>query len=449
MDRTDYDETPQRDSDHPGYKFIFENRETSIHSEVTSDEQQTDFKKITNLSALPTATNYSGYYSNGKRKTSNSESSDKKEIPKQDLLLGDEYKLSPADTPYDSCLPYPLSLFYPTIATQTISSDFIAAEQLWATKPLKKAPETNGITSEVVWKSTKTIMDENKRKPARVVDESGKSSDSSSGSPTKLFIGKHQPKPKSVLVPPRVVDEVTKSDISSENSSKESSTKIFINKYQFEPEMVPARFADEADENIDKTPKGSPTEIIPSKVVEEKRTSETSTGTSPKTTAEPSNVAEDLTSIGASDEIKNVDLKPETTDNESALSAVSSITSVEADTVTAPQSVGIHFERKTESPSKQPVQSPVISTLKKISKEGETTGSEASFVNYTFISANNINANYDDGANEPSVESVISVTKSDDSAFTALCKKLDAKYSSSPTNSQMVYIQEVVNELDK
>lgn len=445
MDRTDYDETPQRDSDHPGYKFIFENRGTSVASNVISDEQQIDFKKITNLPALPTTTSHSGYYSSGKRKISNSESSDMKEIPKQDLLLGDEYKLSPADTAYDSCLPYPLNLFYPTIATQTISSDFIAAEQLWAKKAPKKAPETG----EIVWRVTKTITDENKRKPARVADESEKSSDDSSrGSPTRLFVDKHQPKPKSVLVPPRVIDEVTKNEISSENSSRESSTKIFIHKYQ--SEIVPERFSDEANEQINKSPKGSPTKIIPSKVVEEKRTSETSTtDTSPKATTEPSKVAEDLTSIGASDEVKNVNLKPGSTDNESAFSAVSTINSAEADPVTAPQSVGIHFERKTEAPAKEPVKGPAVSTLKKVSKEGETTGSEASFVNYTFISANNIHANYDGGANEPSTESVISVTKSDDSAFTALCKKLDAKHSSSPTNSQLVYIQEVVNELDK
>lgn len=132
FNRTDYDETPQRDSDHPRYKDFFKPAETTISTDVVPTKQQTNID--TTVPATSTPRKSSGdsqrLYPNMQNKTI--DSSPTKEAPKQDLLLGDDYKISPADEPYDSCLPYPLSLFYPSIATQTNNSDLTIAARLWS-----------------------------------------------------------------------------------------------------------------------------------------------------------------------------------------------------------------------------------------------------------------------------------------------------------------------------
>lgn len=124
--RTDYDdETPQRDFDMPGCLS-----KTAESADVIPTKHQTGEVSDT----LPSKTE--------------SEKKDAEESPetpppveektKQDLLLGNDYKLlHPSEGPYDSCLPYPISLFYPTIATQTASSDLLHISELPVQKVLK------------------------------------------------------------------------------------------------------------------------------------------------------------------------------------------------------------------------------------------------------------------------------------------------------------------------
>lgn len=433
-DRTDYDETPQRDSDHPGYNLIYQTRETSIASDAISTEQQIDVepKEITTSFATPgnnaMTTNHRGSYSSAKRKISDFEPSDMKEISKQDLLLGDKYKLlSPADVPYDSCLPYPLNLFYLTIATQTTSSDFIVAEQVWTMESHKETTETIPIGTSL------EITDVNPKKSTEAItDES-------------------QSKRNSVLVPSEATEEPTNSVTSAENldtSPKEfetETTKIIIQESLSKPKSVSSalKAAEEmttsgsSSENVDISPKKSP----------KKRT---------KADIAPAPLNGSKDSIGGSTEIKDVSLKSSSASNDdgnidNTAQSVTSSTGQSADKSETsveiplhnPQSISFHLENKTESSSQvltEPAKSGGSSTLKQSSKEGDSLE-----LKHSVLSSNDIQAD-EDGVKEPSFESVM---KSDDSKFTILCKKLDTRYSSSPTNSQLLYIQDVVKELDK
>lgn len=107
LNEIDYDETPQRDL---GYDALFKTAETTMSTDVIPTKQES--KAASKVSSPVQLTELKTL-----KRT--------EEEPKQDLLLGDKYQMAPSEEPYDSCLPYPIYLFFPTVATQTASSDVL------------------------------------------------------------------------------------------------------------------------------------------------------------------------------------------------------------------------------------------------------------------------------------------------------------------------------------
>lgn len=356
--RTDYDETPQRDFNHPGYKALYKTAGTSITSETASIKQHisaptslasSEQQRHDTVAEKTPITRY-GYYSSDQKPII-----DVTEKPKQDLLLGDDYKLSPADEPYDSCLPYPINLFYPTVATQTNSSDFVAAQKLWSMVPPRAA------IPHVV---------ETPRRASPVVESFRRA--------TPLTIETSKPISKS-------------SKSSKEESSTDSSLELKDN-----TRIKSVSFSGSSGDHTNV--RALSITSVTQKVEQEIHLNRTS-----------------------SMESVNNDMD----DRKSEMSSSSVLNAVEEGVV------GAHRQS--------------------LNSEDDSEAGRS----YSLASADEDVHSLADNeiiSKEPSssAQSILSGRKkSCDSAFEILCRKLDKKYSSSPTNSQLVYVQQVVQDLDK
>lgn len=393
--RVDYDETPERDFEHPGYNFLFKTRETSMMSDVIPTKQQM-------IESVPVTVR------DEQRKIIDFELPHVKEILKQDLLLGEEYKLpsSPSEEPYDSCLPYPINLFYPTIATQTISSDFIAAKELRSMKSFEVA--------------TKIDEDEYPVKVKSASDEK------------TLSIEEDK---EELLKEPTETSLVIKSLSAHKYDSISSAEKSIIS------DEIKSE-GSESSERARKLSAFKKQQFVPHEASDD----------------------EESFSIGGSYEMKDVSLKSFSEGSEENVKNVSdddfihiASPSTESDisevilpaSTTCPrgqQSISFHLGKEVKT-TPLPNVVPSVKNSTNSSLRQNLKKKDASLI---AVSNSSDNIRLDDNdAKEPSIESITSGIKSDDSAFAALCKKLDKKYSSSPTSSQLVYIEEAVKDLDK
>lgn len=281
------------------------------------------------------------------------ESSKNDEAPKQDLLLGDDYKLSPANEPYDSCLPYPLSLFYPSVATQTRHSDFLSAAKLWSTRAtlLKDSPQSKVVESMPQSTPPKVTEPTN----VSVVKKEAASFGSSSGTSGNT-----------------VQTDTVLSIFSSNRSSEKSEATLLENVKDDKASSSPKESVKTASDSISR-----------------KQSSK-----------------EDETSYSFSDH--NSLKEDEMSDS---------------------------FSNRKES-------------LKDDDKSDSLTGTYTTYHTYSFNSAEDIKLETEDTA-DPASKSIQSGKKSETNSIDKLLEKLDKKQSSSPTSSQKVYIEQVVQDLDK